>query len=112
MLHSAASSETRLKNRKSLPKTLPGVVCVQWKRCGRARCRCARGALHGPYYYRYWREGGRLCKAYVKRGDVEAVRVACAKEREINRTRRMVQALARDDWRRLTALLRERENDG
>ena len=44
---------------ETLPKTLPGAVCAQWVRCCRPNCRCARGHLHGPYFYRFWREGAR-----------------------------------------------------
>jgi hypothetical protein len=110
MLDATLTSSTRLKTAKSLPKTLPGAVCQQWKRCGRARCKCTSGALHGPYFYRFWRENGRLRKAYVKPADLEAVRAACAKERQLNMTRRILHALGFNDWRRLTALLREGEN--
>jgi hypothetical protein len=62
----------------SLPKTLKGVVRPQWVRCGKPTCRCARGALHGPYYYRFWREHGRLRKQYVCAAEVNDVRAACA----------------------------------
>jgi hypothetical protein len=34
-------------------------------RCGKPGCKCARGELHGPYTYKYWREAGKLRKAYV-----------------------------------------------
>lgn len=101
--------QTRSKNQKMLPKTLPGAVCQQWKRCGRSACKCVTGALHGPYFYRFWRERGRLRKAYVKAADLEAVRAACAAERELMRTRRLLHALGLNDWRRLMALLREEE---
>ncbi|HWH07588.1 MAG TPA: hypothetical protein VNX21_00215 [Candidatus Thermoplasmatota archaeon] len=37
-------------------------------RCGKARCACREGKLHRPYVYKYWREGGRLRKAYVGKG--------------------------------------------
>lgn len=33
--------------------------------CGKENCRCARGIKHGPYYYRYWRSGGKLHREYV-----------------------------------------------
>lgn len=36
-------------------------------RCGKAKCKCA-GAnekLHGPYWYTYWREDGKLKSRYV-----------------------------------------------
>ncbi len=96
--------------RKTLPKT--GSVCMQWVRCGRPNCRCARGELHGPYYYRFWREDGRLRKAYIKQADLAAVRAACEAERQFLRAGRLAHALGQQDWRRLIALLREVEGDG
>ena len=97
---------------KTLPKTLPGAVCAQWKRCGKPACKCASGRLHGPYYYRFWREDGRLRKVYVKPADVAAVRAACEEERRLVRAGRLARALGRQDWRRMVALLREVEGDG
>ena len=94
---------------KTLPKMLPGAVCPQWKRCGKARCKCARGTLHGPYYYRFWREDGRLRKAYVKRADVAGVRAACEEERQFLRLGQLARALGQQDWRCLAGLLREME---
>jgi hypothetical protein len=89
----------------SLPKMLPGAVCPQWVRCGRPTCRCARGKLHGPYYYRFWREDGRLRKAYVKPADLERVRAQC-------RARRLLQRTLQTDWdcwRQLVERVREVE---
>lgn len=88
-----------------LPKTLPGVVCRQWVRCGKAACRCATGPGHGPYYYRFWREGGRLRKSYVPRVQVAEVEVRCAARR---REHRLLQQGFRD-WRALVQLLRDAE---
>jgi len=34
-------------------------------RCGKDKCRCAAGELHGPYWYAYWSEGGRTRSQYV-----------------------------------------------
>lgn len=34
-------------------------------RCGKKGCRCARGELHGPYWYAYWTEGGKTRSQYV-----------------------------------------------
>lgn len=70
------------ENAETLPKTLPGVVCAQWRKCGKAGCRCARGDLHGPYFARFWRQGGRLRKAYVRKADVEDVRGRCLARRQ------------------------------
>lgn len=36
-------------------------------RCGKVGCKCdgKDGALHGPYWYSYWREDGKLKSRYV-----------------------------------------------
>lgn len=36
-------------------------------RCGKAGCKCAGkdGELHGPYWYTYWRDDGKLKSRYV-----------------------------------------------
>ena len=36
-------------------------------RCGKAGCKCAGkdGKLHGPYWYAYWRDVGKLKSRYV-----------------------------------------------
>ena len=45
-------------------------------RCGKPSCWCFESALgHGPYTYKYWKEGGRLRKEYVRR-PVGAARAA------------------------------------
>ncbi len=67
---------------------LEGAVCAQYKRCGKAGCKCARGELHGPYFYRFrWHEG-RVIKDYVRLSDVEQVRAARARHRALQ-----------DEWR-------------
>lgn len=76
------------KNSKPLPKTPPGAmldgaVCAQYKRCGKPNCKCARGELHGPYFYHFRWSGGRVVKEYVRLSDVEQVRAACARHREM-----------------------------
>ena len=88
-----------------LPKTLPGVVRPQWVRCGRGNCRCARGRLHGPYFYRFWREGGRLRKQYVKPSELDQVRAQCEARRQFRRELRA----GWDGWRRMVSVIREVE---
>src|SRR5438477_5644648 len=34
-------------------------------RCGKERCKCVEGKLHGPYWYAYWTEGGKTRSQYV-----------------------------------------------
>lgn len=37
----------------------------QYIKCGKEKCKCAQGHLHGPYKYAYWREGGKVITKYV-----------------------------------------------
>jgi len=69
-----------------LPKIypLPGSLQPELKRCGKPTCRCTRGELHGPYWYRRWREGGRQRRAYVKEADLERVGAALEKWRRLH----------------------------
>lgn len=62
---------------------LAGTVHEQWVTCGKPGCKCARGELHGPYWYRFERVEGRLCKRYVPRAELEAVRTRCAERQRL-----------------------------
>jgi hypothetical protein len=65
-------------------------------RCGKPNCKCARGELHGPYYYHFERLGGKLVKRYLKAAEVEQTRAACAAWRGEQRARR---TLTGEAWR-------------
>lgn len=94
-------------NAKPLPKTLPGYICRQWKKCGKLICKCARGELHGPYFYRFGWAGGRQFKEYVRLADVEDVRSACQEYRELQAELRE----GRRSFRAMLALLRQHEQE-
>ena len=63
---------------------LPGSLQLEWRSCGKAACRCARGEPHGPYFYRYWYEAGRRRKRYVPRRHVAFVMAGIARWRELH----------------------------
>ncbi|MDV7351235.1 DUF6788 family protein [Halorubrum distributum] len=45
-----------------------GTVVKEKVKCGDETCKCASGNLgdmHGPYLYRYYREGGKLTSEYL-----------------------------------------------
>lgn len=71
---------------------LKGSIHVEWKRCGKLNCRCARGMLHGPYFYRRWREGGRLRKGYVSREEVTSAILEIALRRQRQKEIRLIRA--------------------
>jgi hypothetical protein len=64
-----------------LPKI--GSLQAEWRRCGKPRCRCTSGTLHGPYWYLRWREDGRQRRQYVPREQVNAMRAAIARRRRL-----------------------------
>jgi hypothetical protein len=100
--------ELEKKLEKTLPKIEPlrGTLCRQMKRCGRSNCKCAKGELHGPYYYLFWIEIGRLRKAYIRKADVDRVRNLCQAKR---RNQQALEA-SFDLWRNLQSELREVES--
>ena len=99
----------KTKTGDSIPKTLPGAVCAQMVRCGKANCKCARGELHGPYFYHFRRTNGVLTKRYVKAGDVPALRAACEARRRQERLKRGRDQLSRRQLATLLEMLRKWE---
>ena len=97
------------KPENSLPKELPGTVHAQYVRCGTSGCRCARGDLHGPYYYRFSWSGGKLRKRYVRLQDVETVRAACESRRLREKRRRAARRTNRELVRDMKRRVREVE---
>ena len=86
--------------------TLRGCLIAELKSCGKPNCRCARGELHGPYYYRRWRdESGRQRKQYVPREKVEQTRGALERGRgdhlrdRLREIREVLEELAQDSGR-------------
>ena len=43
-------------------------------RCGKEKCKCTRGKLHGPYWYCYWSEQGSTKSQYVGKRLPETIR--------------------------------------
>ena len=91
------SNEPRKRTRQIIP--LKGEVCEQYVRCGKENCKCASGELHGPYYYRVYRENGTVHKVYVRRRELAGVR---ASVREYHR----LEALLKEMRRRRVSLTR------
>jgi hypothetical protein len=75
-----------MKTERALPNMLPGWVCRQYVRRGSKQC--------GPYWYRFWRESGRLRKTYVPPERLGDVQTRCnnwsAFKRQLRHQRRAV----------------------
>jgi hypothetical protein len=72
---------------------LAGSLHLEWRRCGKASCRCARGHPHGPYYVRRWREGGRQRKELIRAAEVATVLAALEERRRLAPVRRILASL-------------------
>ena len=44
-------------------------ICQQFRKCGKAGCKCSVGALHGPYFFFFYRENGKLKKSYIRKAN-------------------------------------------
>lgn len=89
------------------PGLLPGSVCMQYVRCGKPTCACRTGKLHGPYYYRVWREDGVVQKAYVRPDEIESVLAACAAYGQLSRALRSLRRQRQELTERLEKDLRQ-----
>lgn len=81
-----------------LPKT--SAICRQFRKCGKPGCKCNAGDLHGPYFFYFYRENGRLRKKYIRKADAAALWEDYTFVRAIEKNRR-------DERRRYTELCRE-----
>lgn len=68
--------------------------------------------MHGPYYYRFWRQEGKLRKQYLRKVEVELVRAACRRRQIEERRRREERDRANELLQEQLAIIRELVNDG
>ena len=99
--------EGSTKTGKQLPKN--AAVCAQWVRCGKAECACVEGPGHGPYWYLFWRERGRLCKRYLRRAEAEQLQEEFARRRSERRRFRRLMNISKWELSDLRGFVREAE---
>jgi hypothetical protein len=91
------------------PKTIAGgsagSLHAEYSRCNKPTCRCRNGARHGPYFRRYWREGGRTRSEYVPLAQVPAVLDACARYRAQHPSQREMLRMLREQTRLIDELI-------
>ncbi|MEN3332044.1 MAG: hypothetical protein V7641_1409 [Blastocatellia bacterium] len=81
-----------------LPKNT--AICQQFRKCGKAGCKCNVGALHGPYFFHFYREDGKLKKSYIRKADAAELWESYSRWR-------LVQKQRAADRREFTELCRE-----
>jgi|ERR1044072_2075686 hypothetical protein len=75
-------------------------ICLQYRKCGKARCKCNVGAPHGPYFYYFYRIDGKLRKSYIRKADAAELWRSYSRWRQIQKKRTA-------DRREFTELYRE-----
>lgn len=103
------------ESEKMLPKKAAqrASLCQQFVRCGRPGCRCASGApetLHGPYFYWFWREHGRLRKEYVPKAWIPEVQDIFDQRRQARERQRQEYEQSLAYWRLLRSEIKEAEH--
>ncbi len=76
---------------------LRGTLSLRNVRCGKPRCRCARGEPHACLYL-VRRQGGKLRQLFVPRPWEERVRQAVENHQEMER---LIEELSDLEWKRL-----------
>jgi hypothetical protein len=84
------------KSAEALPNTLRGAVVAQYRKRG--------DRTYGPYWFRVWREKGKVRKVYVKPEELEAVRRACERRRELKHLAAYAKHLVRNSSATLRAV--------
>src|SRR3954454_17957592 len=103
----ADSARAATEVAETFPK-IPALV-IDYKRCGKAGCRCTAGTPHGPYHYLRWREGTVQRRRYVRATDVPAVHAILEKRREQRAAERLALAVSLRSWRELARWVAEYE---
>jgi hypothetical protein len=85
------------------------VLLTTWTRCGKPRCRCREGHLHGPYHVLHWRDGAIQRRRYVRAADVPAVRAILEQRRAERAMERLAFTLSLQSWRDLSRWVAEYE---
>jgi hypothetical protein len=106
-LTGAGSARGATEIAKTLHK-IPALLTT-WTRCGKPRCRCREGHLHGPYHALHWRDGVIQRRRYVRAADVPAVHVILEKRRTERNLQRLALALSMHSWRELDGFVAEVE---
>jgi hypothetical protein len=102
---SRASPEIKLQERTTKIELLRGWVEARYKRCGKLNCKCAKGELHGPYYLRRCKRGGKRHAKYVKKDELLVTFQGClAYKRNKQETRELIRQINETGNRMLKAL--------
>lgn len=84
-----------------------GSIVAYYKKCNRANCKCRQGQLHGPYFYRFWRQEGKRFKEYIRKENVAVTKAACESYQRQKRLNKNTRQKHLTLWRKLKTQLKE-----
>ncbi len=76
--HKAAPEQIPVKKGREVVETLnEGTTLYRLEKvkCGKKKCKCSKGNLHGPYWYSYHWNGKKLTSSYIGKKLDEAIAV-------------------------------------
>ena len=106
-LASADTAPSATEVAKTLYKT--PTLLTSRTRCGKAKCHCNAGHLHGPYHVMYWREGVVQRRRYVPADELPAVQAILEERRNQQRLDRLRHAQSLRMWRQIGHLVADVE---
>ncbi len=75
----AAAAQVPVKKGREVVQTLQSgtmLYRLEGVKCGKKKCKCARGQLHGPYWYGYHWKGKKMTSTYIGKKLDEAIAIA------------------------------------
>lgn len=97
-----------MDNVTSFSEMLQGYITSEMKTCGKPNCKCARGELHGPYYYLRGRFDGEHWRQYVSKKDLPDVTRRCEAYRQFQAELAAGRAKHRAVMAQMTVMIRNR----
>lgn len=74
--------QNRLKDIK-VEVDVKGYICFRFVKCGKPKCHCNAGVLHGPYPHLQWWDKGKIKTKYLNRKNYPTYRMEIEKAKEI-----------------------------
>ncbi|WP_199296446.1 DUF6788 family protein [Leptolyngbya sp. FACHB-711] len=75
----AVAAQVPVKKGREVVQTLQSgttLYRLEGVKCGKKKCKCARGQLHGPYWYAYHWKGKKMTSTYIGKKLDEAIALA------------------------------------
>jgi hypothetical protein len=88
-----------------------GSLYSTYKKCGNKKCRCARGELHGPFYYLSKKVDGKTSLAFVKKKDKAEIIEGAGNYKNFSKTMARLSKIDKKIYENLKMIKEEKTKD-